>query len=144
MLKDVNEKEIALDKEIEYLKSYIDLQKLRFSDTDDIDIRFNVRGNPFDSYVPPFLFIGFIENAFKYGINYKKNSFIDIHFEISKGSFCFSISNSIHRLHEIPQHGLGLKNIRDRLQLLYPEKYKLDINETNNIFTVVLEVNLNK
>lgn len=144
MLKDINEKEITLDKEIEYLKSYIDLQKMRFSETDDINIRFDVQGNPFDISVPPFLFIAFIENAFKYGINYKKKSFIDIHFEIRKNVFSFTISNSIHQQIEVQKHGVGLKNIRDRLLLLYPDNHKLEITDKNNIFHVLLEVNITK
>ena len=143
MLKDVNEKTIALDKEIEYLKSYIELEKLRFSETDDIDIRFNINGCPSDIFVPPLLFIGFVENAFKYGVDYKSKSFIFINFEIVENSFSFTISNSIHLTNQVNKNGVGLKNIRERLQLIYPGNYNLQITENGNVFNVLLSVNVN-
>jgi LytS/YehU family sensor histidine kinase len=143
MLKDVNEKTIALDKEIEYLKSYIELEKMRFSETDDIDIRFDIKGCPSDVFVPPFLFIGFVENAFKYGIYYKSKSFIFINFEIEEHSFSFAISNSVHQTYQVNKNGVGLKNVRERLQLAYPGKYNLQITDNGNVFNVLLSVNVN-
>ena len=74
MLNEVDEKMILLEKELGYLRSYIELQKLRFSDKDDVDINFGIEGDVSDIKIPPFIFIVFIENAFKYGINIRKHS----------------------------------------------------------------------
>ena len=142
MLNDVNQKEITLDKEIDYLKSYIDLQKLRFSEKDDISISFETRGETSEIKIPPFLFIVFVENAFKYGINFRKHSFINIRFEVSTHDLKFNIKNSVHYKNEMPQQGVGLKNIKDRLALLFHDNHKLEIIHENNTFNVDLEINL--
>src|SRR4030042_3730971 len=73
MLNEVDEKMILLEKEVGYLRSYIELQKLRFSEKDDVDISFEIEGDVSDIRIPPFIFIVFIENAFKYGINIRKH-----------------------------------------------------------------------
>jgi sensor histidine kinase YesM len=142
MLNDVNENELSLVKEIDYLKSFIELQKLRFSENDDIIISFDIQGDTSEIKIPPFLFIVFIENAFKYGINIKKHSFINIRFEISKNILRFNIKNSIHHTNELHKSGIGLKNIKDRLELLYPDSYNLEITRENNIFNVDLGIKL--
>jgi len=142
MLNDVNENEIALNKEIDYLKSYIELQKLRFSENDDIVISFDIQGNTSEVKIPPFLFIVFVENAFKYGINFKKPSFIKIRFEISKNDLKFNIRNSVHHNNDMHQKGVGLKNIKERLLLLYRDNHRLEITNENNTFNVDLEINL--
>jgi sensor histidine kinase YesM len=141
MLNDVNENEIPLDKEIEYLKSYIDLQKLRFSEKDDILINFDIQGDCSEIKIPPFLFIVFVENAFKYGINFRKHSFINIRFAVSEKVLKFNINNSVHAKNDTDTPGLGLKNITERLALLYRNKHKLEIINENNTFNVDLEIN---
>jgi len=142
MLDEVNENIITLDKEIKYLTSYIDLQKLRFSGNDDIEISFDVHGDTTNIKIPPFIFIVFIENAFKYGINYKKHSFINIKFETSDDELKFNIKNSVHNKNEQHDSGLGLKNIKERLELLYSENYNLEITTDNNIFNIDLVIRL--
>ena len=142
MLNDINENEITLDKEIDYLKSYIDLQKLRFSEKDDIIISFDIQRDTSETKIPPFLFIVFVENAFKYGINFKKHSFINIRFEISKNELKFNIKNSVHYKNDINKQGVGLKNIKERLELLYRGNHKLEIINENNTFNVDLEIKL--
>jgi LytS/YehU family sensor histidine kinase len=140
MLNDEISKEILLDKEIEYLKSYIELQKLRFSDTDDISIAFSCQGETAGVMVPPFLFVGFIENAFKYGIDYRMHSFIDIRFVVNGQSLLFTASNTIAKSKAYPKHGIGLANIRERLNLIYPHGYQLNIHQTGGTFHVALEI----
>jgi len=142
MLDGVNENLIPLDREISYLTSYLDLQKLRFSGSDDIDITFNVQGDITNIKIPPFIFIVFIENAFKFGIDYKKHSFINIEFAISDNMLKFNIRNSIHYSNESNSSGIGLKNIRERLDLLFPGNYDLEIENKNDIFNLDLRIKL--
>ncbi len=142
MLNDLNENEIILDKEINYLKNYIDLQKLRFSENDDIKINFDIQTDSSEILIPPYLFIVFVENAFKYGIDFRKHSFIDIKFEISRNSFRFNIRNSIHAGNEGQKNGLGLKNVKERLELIYGDDHTLEIIKDNNTFNVDLKIKL--
>jgi LytS/YehU family sensor histidine kinase len=142
MLDEANAALIPLDKEINYLKSYLDLQRLRFSSHDDIDIRFDIKGDIENIKIPPFIFIVFIENAFQYGINYRKHSFIHIQFVILNGMLQFNIRNSVHT--DIKEHhsGIGLKNIKERLELMYPDSYNLVISNEEHIFNVDLSIQL--
>lgn len=142
MLDGVNENLIPLEKEITYLKSYLDLQKLRFSEQDDVRINFEVKGDITGKRIPSFIFIVFIENAFKYGIDYKKHSFVDIKFEISDNTLRFNIRNSIHKTGDLQNPGIGLKNIRGRLDLLYPGSFSLEIASENDIFILDLIISL--
>ena len=142
MLDDVNENMILLDKEINYLESYIALQRLRFSGKDDINISFDIQGDTANVKIPPFVFIVFIENAFKYGINYKKHSYINILFVLSDNTLRFNIKNSIHYTNEIQNSGIGLKNIKERLDLLYSGNYNLEITSDKNTFNIDLIIKL--
>jgi LytS/YehU family sensor histidine kinase len=134
---------ILLNKEIEYLNSYIDLQKLRFSEKDDIRITFIIKGGTENIMIPPFLFIVFIENAFKYGINFKKPSFIDVQFEIDCESLKFHVKNSVHIKNETEKQGIGLVNVKERLKLLYKEDQSLKIINDIGTFNVDLIIKLN-
>lgn len=140
MLTDSEEKEIFLEKEIQYLKSYIELQKLRFSETDDITINIQYSGELGRVKIPPFLFIVFVENAFKYGIDYKSHSFVDIYFQVLPHGLLFEISNSVKQGEHYQKHGIGLKNIKERLNLLYPDKHQLRIQQTADTYQVELEL----
>jgi len=142
MLNEVDEKMILLEKEVGYLRSYIELQKLRFSEKDDVDINFEIEGDVSDIRIPPFIFIVFIENAFKYGINIRKHSFINIKFAVVNGELKFNIRNSIHHKNDLPDSGIGLSNIRERLKLLYQDKHNLEINSIDDIFNVDLVISL--
>ena len=144
MLDGVNENLIPLEKEITYLTSYLDLQKLRFSEQDDVSINFDVKGDITGIMVPPFIFIVFIENAFKYGVDYKKHSFVEIRFEVADDILRFNIRNSIHKTGDLQNPGIGLKNIRGRLDLLYPGRYSMGITAENNIFILDLSIRFSK
>lgn len=144
MLDGVNENLIPLEKEITYLTSYLDLQKLRFSEQDDVKINFNIKGDITGIRIPPFIFIVFIENAFKYGVDYKKYSFVDIKFEVSDNILRFNIRNTIHKTGDLQNPGIGLKNIRGRLDLSYPGSYNLEIATENDIFNLELIIRLSQ
>ena len=140
---DTSEKsKMKLNEEIEYLKSYIEMQKLRFLETDDIDISFDVIGNTNQFYLPPFLLINFIENAFKHGVDYKRPSKIDIRLTVDENKIIFQVENTIHQIKKNENNSkLGLKNVKKRLDLIYGNHdYKLNINQGSNKYLVELTI----
>jgi len=133
----------SLKKEIEFLRSYVDLMKLRVDESVKIDLEVDVLEEDFK--IHPFLFISFVENAFKHGISYNKKSFIKIELKQTIDSIEFICVNSLSIQNKItnPYSGVGLENIKKRLNLLYNNKYKLEINELESEFKVLLKIPLN-
>ena len=132
-----------LSKEIDFMKNYIDLVKLRINDKINLSIVFPENFN--DVEIPPLLFIPFIENAFKHGVSYREHSFIDISMKFSSGAIYFKSRNSIisktGQSHESGS-GIGLENVKKRLKLLYPDKHSLSISSSESSFEVSLEINV--
>lgn len=126
MLYESNDNEVLLEKEIEYLENYISLQKLRLDD--QTELLFEVRGSVVGKSIAPMLLIPFVENAFKFGISTAKKSFVHIILVIAQDTLVFETHNSIHEVN-IPVEdgigGIGLENVRKRLELLYSGKYTL-------------------
>lgn len=145
MLYDSENKQVPLEKEIEYLENYIGLQKLRFGE--DVDIQTNVGKNASGLAIEPMLLIPFVENAFKHGVGSQVDPFIKISLDISDGNEMeFRVVN---RISEAPQEeskdsssGIGIKNVRRRIELLYPSKHRLELRSDNNIFDVYLKLPL--
>lgn len=136
-----NVETILLDKEIEQIKSLIKLQRLRFSVDDDIVIDFNIEGDPENIRIPPLILLPFVENAFKHGISLVKNSFIKINLKIHTSSLDFSVINSLPertKFYTETDSGLGLNNVKRRLDLIYPDLHKLTINRDNSTFMINL------
>jgi len=132
---------VKLDEEIEYLKSYVEMQKLRFLESDDIDISFTIKGetNPFN--VPPFLLINFVENAFKHGIDYKKHSEIGIKITVNENGLLFRIENTNHDTKNAGMESkVGLENVKKRLALIYGRDYDLSIQPGNQKYVVELTI----
>jgi two-component system LytT family sensor kinase len=123
--------EVTLEKEIQFLRDYISLQKIRLGE--DYPIHFEIKGNVNDFKISPLLFIPFIENAFKYGISQKEKIAINILFTINDNNILFYCSNEIMNKNNTTSHGIGIKNVISRLDLLYQNKYDLNINETNEV-----------
>jgi len=145
MVYDTNVEYIMLAKEVEYLKNYIQLQKMRFSETDPIDIQFEVNGDLAPVAVAPMLLIPFVENAFKHGISLKKKSFIHIELNVLPGHFTFKVENSIFKkTNKQEEGGIGLKNVKRRLDLLYSEKHSLKTEVDTDTFVTVLNVKTTK
>ncbi len=137
-------KETYLSNEIDFMNHYINLMQLRLSTKVEIDIQ--MPNKNIDYKVPPLLFIPFIENAFKYGVSYREKSFIRLEMDIKDDKVYFSCSNSISATNnnaiEKSHSGIGLTNVKKRLQLLFPERHKLTITDTNHVFMVHLEIDL--
>ena len=139
-LYDCSKELVNLKDEIKYLRNYLELDRIRKS---DVTITFDVAGETTNKMVPPFLFIPFVENAVKHGAIRGEDAFIDIRFKILEDSIIFRITNSKkgHREHE-SSGGIGLKNVRRRLELLYPDAYHLEIKDEDNIYSVHLKLSL--
>lgn len=132
---------VLLKKELDFLTSYIDLQRIRYDD--HVLIQFSVTGQAGGLQIPPFLLIIFVENAFKHGIqSTAKASNASINLVILPKSIRFSVTNSIPAKRTDTPPGIGLSNIRKRLAYLYPGKHTLTITEGPEAFTVLLTLDL--
>jgi two-component system, LytTR family, sensor kinase len=142
MLHENNLDFIPMDKEIDYLKNYIALQKLRTQSSPSILIEDNIDEAKCNRTIAPMLLIPFIENAFKHGISLKEKSWINISLDCTDNIINFEVRNSIHAHTESDTEkdnsGIGLKNVSERLRLLYPDKHELKVSEDENEFTVKL------
>ncbi|WDF60423.1 MULTISPECIES: sensor histidine kinase [Flavobacterium] len=143
MLYETDNKTVALEKEINYIQNYIDLQKLRLNNIEDIYI--NVHGDTKNKFIEPLLLISFVENAFKYGTDYKGAAHVKIKIFISENDLDFWIENTIENYVKDPDNsGIGLVNIQNRLDLLYPNAHELTINQDNQFYRVHLSLKLDK
>lgn len=145
MLYECNEKQVPLQKEINYLRNYLDLERLR--QHEGIAISFAVDGAIDDQQIAPLLFIPFLENSFKHGLNNQlKTGFVDIKLLVEGKQIDFYIENSkgqtIPRSDNRPSGGIGLVNVRRRLNLLYPDRYRLQVSNNPNTFAVQLSIEL--
>lgn len=141
MLYESGDTQVLLEKEIAYLENYVELQKIRFGE--DVDIRLAVEGIPAHHRIEPMLLIPFVENAFKHGVGLLPDPIIDISLQIQANTLLFSISNKIAPETEENKDsasGIGLKNVKRRLELLYPEQHLLSINRAGEWFTVQLTI----
>ena len=133
---------ISLEKEINYISDYIELQKVRLGDT--INIIYNVAGNALGKNIAPFLLIHFIENAFKYGVNPEKKSSIKINITVEKNELILIVENSKvnSNFDAAMKSGLGIDNTKKRLQLVYPSNHQLVITDNETEFNVLLKLKL--
>jgi len=137
-LYDCTKEKVYLKGEIEYLKNYLRLDKLRKSET---EIQFNVMGSADGKLVAPFIFIPFLENAVKHGRTGEDKNFIHINMNISEEGMEFKVKNSkSDGIKQELQGGIGLSNVKRRLELLYPEKHQLDIIDNKSTYQVSLNL----
>ena len=139
------DKKISLQQEVEYLESFVSLQKLRFER--DVKIMFNIELSPEQrNYcIEPMLLIPFIENAFKHGTGYVDHPAIDIDLTANNGDLFFRVKNKFDQETDTTKDemsGIGLNNVRSRLALLYPEKHNLVIQNNKNMFNITLTLKL--
>jgi two-component system, LytTR family, sensor kinase len=146
MLHENHQPRILLSREVEYMRNYIDLQLLRTSTSPDIVIETRIEDVLAERYIAPMLLIPFVENAFKHGISLKEKSWIRISLHTDQSKLYFDVYNSRHpKLEQDPekdQSGIGLSNVKQRLDLLYPGKQELIIRETPEEFFVHLTLEL--
>ncbi|MCX6243472.1 MAG: histidine kinase [Bacteroidetes bacterium] len=139
LLYETETEKTTLKKEVEFLESYINLMRLRFSEK--VRITLNLPAIVPDAFIPPFLFTAFIENAFKHGISYRNESFITIDLIPGKERLLFVVKNSRSNHNGGGEFsGIGIENTRKRLDLLFGDAYHLDIIDTEELFTVNLSI----
>lgn len=140
-LYDCAHEKVNLSDEIEYLKNYLRLDKLRKNNT---TVDFQVKGNPEHIKIAPFLFIPFVENAVTHGISSNDQSYINIDFDVNGGRIDFNIKNSKPVMpNKKLNGGIGLSNVQRRLELLYPNLHNLKIENKKTQFDVSLSIQLN-
>ncbi len=128
---------VPLAKEIDFLDRYIDLMQLRTSSNLTLTKNFPMINQPIQ--VAPLLLISFVENAFKHGVDTVQPSFIKINLGIRKDTIHYSIINSsFPKTEYITDSGIGLKNLKKRLELTYPNRFELTQEDSNNIYTAKL------
>jgi len=143
MLYETDNKSVFLEKELNYIKNYIELQKLRLSNIENIFI--NIHGDTKNKYIEPLLLITFIENAFKYGTDYKGVTYVKIKIIIEENTLDFWIENKIENYTKDPNNsGIGMTNMENRLNLLYPNAHKLTIIETTDKYSLHLNLKLDQ
>lgn len=141
MIYETNENEVFLENEVEYLQTYIKLQEKRFTPEDNIKIVFEINGTLRNHKIAPMLFIPFVENAFKYGISLEYPSFINIRLNSMGSNIDFSVHNSRNfRSKRQAGSGLGLKNTKKRLELIYGTRHELEICEKPKEFLINLKL----
>lgn len=139
MLYEGDKPTIPLEKEIGFLSQYISLMRLRFNDS--VKISFSVPESVPEIEIPPLLFISFVENAFKHGVSYQKNSFIEVSVSFIDGRLTFTCRNSKHKEAGTGKTGgVGMNNTRHRLDLLYGQEYTMDVEDNDNEYSVRVEI----
>jgi hypothetical protein len=143
LLYDSAEGTTTLSKEIDFINSYVSLMRLRYPDGVDIQVR--TPAHLPATQIPPMLFVSFLENAFKHGVRYQSPSFIHIDITLQPGQLSCSMRNSKHDTGMIQEHeynGLGIENIKKTLQLLFQDRFMLNIMDGPEVFEVQLRIPL--
>ena len=143
MLYEADENKVAIEKEIEYLHSYIDLQMLRFGN--DVKLRMDIDKVNMNSAIEPMLLIPFVENAFKHGVVLIDDPEIDITLTSDGNELVFSVKNKFNdKVKEVKDKssGIGLQNVRRRLNLLYKDDHTLSVKRIENWFFVELRLKM--
>lgn len=142
-LYECNEDTISIEKEMEYLKSYMDLQRLRKNNNHSIN--FNAVNEVSGFELAPLLLLPFVENAFKHLSNFDDQpNYVNVNLYRQNGCFEFEVSNSKNNITKTSQncYGIGLKNVQRRLELLYANRYSLAIDNTDQYYVVNLKIQL--
>ena len=147
MLYECNEKRVPLRKEIKYLKNYMDLEKLRQGER--ANITFDSQGSIEDQKIAPLMFIPFLENSFKHGVNNRLDKgYVKTHIKVDRNKLIFDIINSKPPPSPNPSvrkvGGIGLMNVKRRLNLIYPDAHVLNIEDYPKEYIVHLELDLDK
>ena len=146
MLYECNERRVLLSKEVNYLKNYLDLERVRHGQR--AEIQFEVQGRLNGQQIAPLMLIPFVENSFKHGINHAMTeSFVRIFMDVDDNEVQFYIENSKPETAPLPNPdrpsgGIGLVNVKRRLDIMYPGKYQLDTEETPLTYGINLRIEL--
>jgi sensor histidine kinase YesM len=141
VIQDVNHDQVPLETEIEYIRYYVELQKLRLSD--NVDLQLEIRGDPQPFRIAPMILIPFVENAFKYGTTSRGSATILVKITIGDKFLDFRVSNQIFESRNNNEtFGIGINNTRQRLQLTYPGKHDLELTNNGKVYIVNLRIDM--
>jgi len=145
MLYECNEPYMLISKEVQLINNYLELERIRYGK--DLDLKFRVEGDTAGKRIAPMLLLPFIENAFKHGVSkVRKQAFVNIGLEVIEKELIFKVSNS-----KVPapgadlsgySEGIGLRNVKRRLELMYPGNFRLDISDSDQVFEISLHISL--
>ena len=144
MIYDSRTAAIGLDRELEHVRNFVEVARLRFNDEETVDITLAEDGDVRSLKIAPLLLIPFVENAFKHGVGSRGEGFIRMKVAVENGELRFRIKNPIlDKGESVQKHsGIGLDNVRKRLCLLYPDRHVLDIGGDEGTFDVELTIRL--
>lgn len=141
MLYEVGEDMVPLEKEVEMIENYVELQKLRVENAEHV--KFQIEGELDQVEIAPLLVFPLVENAFKHGLKgASQDAYVQIHLEVTD-KIKFECKNNLGQVDDMEEGkygGIGLENVKRRLELIYPDKYQLEINSDQNEFHVKLEL----
>jgi len=141
MLYDCKEDEVLLEKELEVMKNYIDLEKERYGNK--IEISLNFEGDIKDQFIAPLLLLPFLENAFKHGTSEQlEKPWLSVDIAVKQHTLKCKIANSKNEFVPVSQHGIGIENVKKRLGFLYPDKHELKVADEGTFFVVSLLIEL--
>lgn len=140
VLYDASERKIRLFDEIKYIQNYIDLERLRYGD--NVDAEMEIEGDIGEVEIPSLLFIPFIENCFKHGIRQDETFKLNVKFEVVNNKWLFfEASNPFNpKLEKRTNHGIGIKNVLRRLELLYQTNYTFETKTVDDNYIVTLKI----
>jgi two-component system, LytTR family, sensor histidine kinase AlgZ len=141
ILYDCKSDEVLLEKEIEIMKNYIDLEKERYGNK--LEISLNIEGDIKDKYIVPLLLLPFLENAFKHGTSEQLDKpWLSMDLSVKQNTMRCKIVNSKNEMSVINGNGIGIKNVQKRLAYLYPAKHELKLSDEESFFVVSLLLEL--
>ena len=132
---------VKLEEEIEYLQNYIEIQEIR--QHKKLDIRFEKKVEKQDILIPPLLFIILLENAFKHGVDtLTDQAYVHIYLEVIKNRIIFKVANNYDASGLSELRGIGLENLKKRLEILYGSNYSLETQVENNVYSAGLQLEI--
>ncbi len=135
MLYDCKTDEVRLEKEIDIMRNYIDLEKERYGDK--IDVSWSVEGEIKDKLIAPLLLLPFLENAFKHGLSEQiEKPWLSVDIAVQQGMLRCKIANSKNEFVPESENGIGIDNVKKRLTFMYPGKHEMKINDEGSFFVV--------
>jgi two-component system sensor histidine kinase AlgZ len=130
---------VLLSEEITYLQNYIELHKMRYHKTIDVQFKIDITEN--DYQIMPLLFIILLENAFKHGVeNLRNNAYVHINMKVRNNQINFDIENNFDNTIINEQGGIGMNNLKRRLELVYPKSHTLTVAKTDTVYKAQLNI----
>jgi two-component system LytT family sensor kinase len=142
-LYECNAERIPIDNELNYLRSYVELQRIRLDKNYTID--FTIGDNVKAFEIAPLLIIPLVENSFKHVSHYtNKSNKINIALSYSKGLFSCAVSNTTEETQQNGSGGIGLKNLERRLELIYPDRFEMNVSEEGDRYNTMLKIRIDE